>query len=180
MRFKSDQILRPFAKRTSGLAVLVGILLLVGGCSKSGKPDEQSKLDKHFMDIGNESVLGTPERIAEAEKTYARSIQETVDRFTGKPLVDWVCKTLDVPKQPFLQGKDAPPVSFDCFNLDGRRGSLFNLISPAPLLKEPIAIGDVFRFSGVVEKVLFVPDMKSVVLFKVNVTALERTEHIKH
>jgi hypothetical protein len=157
-----------------------GMALLLAACSNSSKPDEQSKLDKHFMDIGNESVLGTPEKMAEAEKAYAKSIQETVDRFTGKPLINWVCKTLDVPKQAFLQGKDAPPISFDCFNLDGRRGSLFNLISPAPLLKEPIAVGDVFRFSGIVEKVLFIPDMKSVVLFKVNVTALERTEHLKH
>jgi acetylglutamate kinase len=31
-----------------------------------------------------------------------------------------------------------------------------------------------------VEKVQFVPDMKAVVLFKVNVTALERTDHVKH
>ena len=157
-----------------------GLGLMLAACSNGGKPDEQAQLDKHFMEIGNQSVLGTAEKITEAEKNYAKSVQETVDRFTGKQLEKWVCKTLDVPKQPFLQGKDAPPLSFDCFNLDGRRGSLFNLIAPAAFFKEPIAVGDVFRFSGQVEKVLFIPDMKSVVLFKVNVTQLERTEHIKH
>ena len=68
MRSKSNKMLRPTVNRTSGLAVLLGMMLLMGGCSKSDKPDEQSKLDKHFMDIGNESVLGTPDRIAEAEK----------------------------------------------------------------------------------------------------------------
>ena len=172
--------LRSEPRKKTCLALLAGATLLLSACSQNDKPDEQYKLDKQYIAIGNEAVLGTPEKIAEAEKTYAKSVQETVDRFTGKPLVNWVCKTLDVPKQPFLQGKDAPPVSFDCFNLDGRRGSLFNLISPAALLKEPIAVGDVFRFSGVVEKVLFVPDLKAVVLFKVNVTALERTEHLKH
>jgi hypothetical protein len=162
------------------LCAVVGMALLVSACSKEGKPDEQYQLDKHFTDIGNDAVLGSPEKIAEAERSYTRSIQKTVDVYTGKILKQWMCKTLDVPKQPFLQGKDAPPISFDCFNLDGRRGSLFNLIAPAALLKEPIAVGDVFRFSGQVEKVQFVPDMKAVVLFKVNVTALERTDHVKH
>ena len=180
MRYTLPNTFRLRQKILNCLVLMAGLGLLLGACSQSDKPDEQSKLDKHFMSIGNDSVLGSPDKIAEAEKNYAKSVQETVDRFTGKTLTNWVCKTLDVPKQPFLQGKDAPPVSFDCFNLDGRRGSLFNLVSPAPLLKEPIAIGDVFRFSGVVEKVLFIPDMKSVVLFRVNVTALERTEHIKH
>ena len=163
-----------------GICAFVGLAFLLVACSNNGKPDDQYALDRHFIDIGNEAVLGSPEKIAEAEKAYAKSVQETVDRFTGKMLKQWVCKTLDLPKQPFLQGKDAPAISFDCFNLDGRRGSLFNLIAPAALFKEPIAVGDVFRFSGQVEKVLFVPDMKAVVLFKVNVTALERTEHIKH
>lgn len=160
--------------------MVISLTVLLAACSNNGKPEEQQQLDKHFMDIGNDAVLGTPEKIAEAEKAYARSIQRTIDIYTGKMLKQWVCKTLDVPKQPFLQGKDAPPISFDCFNLDGRRGSLFNLIAPVALLKEPIAIGDVFRFSGQVEKVQFVPDMKAVVLFKVNVTALERIEHVKH
>ena len=160
--------------------MVIAIMVLMGACSNNGKPDEQYQLDKHFVDIGNDAVLGTPEKIAEAEKAYTRSIQQTIDIYTGKTLKQWVCKTLDVPKQPFLQGKDAPPISFDCFNIDGRRGSLFNLIAPAALLKEPIAVGDVFRFTGQVEKVQFVPDMKAVVLFKVNVTALERTDHVKH
>ena len=170
----------PLNAPLSGICAVIGIVLLLAACSKEGKPDEQYELDKHFIEIGNEAVLGTPEKIAEAEKAYAKSVQETTERFTGKVLKQWVCKTLEVPKQPFLQGKDAPAISFDCFNIDGRRGSLFNLIAPAALLKEPIAVGDVFRFSGQVEKVLFIPDMKAVVLFKVNVTALERTEHIKH
>ena len=171
---------QPQKRHSPWIYAWAGLCLLVSACSNDGKPNEQYQLDRHFMDIGNEAVLGTPEKIAEAEKTYAKSVQETMERFTGKALNKWVCKTLDVPKQPFLLGKDAPAVSFDCFNIDGRRGSLFNLIAPATLLKEQIAIGDVFRFSGQVEKVLFVPDMKSVVLFKVNVTALERTEHIRH
>ena len=159
---------------------MIGCLCFLSACGQDGKPDEQYELDKHFIAIGNEAVLGSPEKIAAAEKAYAKSVQETVDRFTGKSLKKWVCKTLDVPKQPFMQGKDAPAISFDCFNLDGRRGSLFNLITPATLLMEPIAVGDVFRFSGTVDKVMFVPDMKAVVLFKVSVTALERIEHIKH
>jgi hypothetical protein len=171
---------RPFNRQLTSLCVVIGMMVLLGACSKNGKPEEQHQLDKHFVDIGNDAVLGTPEKIAEAEKAYTRSIQQTIDIYTGKTLKQWVCKTLDVPKQPFLQGKDAPPVSFDCFNIDGRRGSLFNLIAPAALLKEPIAVGDVFRFTGQVEKVQFVPDMKAVVLFKVNVTALERTDHVKH
>ena len=45
------------------------------------------------------------------------------------------------------------------------------------MIKEPIVAGDVFQFSGTIEKVMFVPDMKAVVLFKVQVTALERLEH---
>ena len=85
------------------------MMVLLGACSKNGKPEEQYQLDKHFVDIGNDAVLGTPEKIAEAEKAYTRSIQQTIDIYTGKTIKQWVCKTLDVPKQPFLQGKDAPP-----------------------------------------------------------------------
>jgi hypothetical protein len=172
-----------FSKRRAGLVIVFTTCLscfFLSACGQDGKPDEQYELDKQFISIGNEAVLGSSEKIAEAERAYVKSVQETVDRYTGKTLKKWVCKTLDVPKQPFLLGKDAPPISFDCFNLDGRRGSLFNLIAPAALLGEPIAIGDVFRFSGTVDKVMFVPDMKAVVLFKVSVTTLERIEHIKH
>ena len=95
----------------------------------------------------------------------------------ASPIKDWLCKTLDAPKTQPVGGKDAGPQSFDCFNPDGRRGSLFNLVAAEGLIKEPVAAGDVFKFSGTIEKVMFVPDMKAVVLFKVQVTALERLEH---
>jgi hypothetical protein len=105
------------------------------------------------------------------------SAKTTTEQFTAKPIKDWLCKTLDPAKGTVNGSKEPGPVSFDCFNLDGRRGSLFNLIASEVLIKEPIVAGDVFRFSGTIEKVMFVPDMKAVVLFKVQETALERLQH---
>lgn len=155
---------------------MAAALLSLAACSPS-KPDEQASLDKQFIAVGSASQNTSPQVVAEANATYARLVQSTTENYTAKSIKNWLCKTLDAPKGNLGGAKDSGPVSFDCFNLDGRRGSLFNLIAPETLVKEPIAAGDVFQFSGTIDKVMFVPDMKAVVLFKVQVTALERLEH---
>ncbi len=159
------------------MVVIPGLLLLgVTACSPS-KPSEQSNLDKEFMAVGSASQNPSPQVVAEATATYNKLVQATTEKFTARPIKDWLCKTLDAAKSPVAGSKETGPVSFDCFNLDGRRGSLFNLVTSEGMIKEPIVAGDVFQFSGTIEKVMFVPDMKAVVLFKVQVTALERLEH---
>lgn len=158
------------------LMALAPLVLVLQGCSPS-KPDEQAALDKQFMAVGTASQNTSPQVVAEAASTYAKLVQTTTEHFTNRPIKDWLCKTLDAPKAQSSGTKETAPLSFDCFNLDGRRGSLFNLVPADGLIKEPIVGGDVFRFSGTIEKVMFVPDMKAVVLFKVQVTGLERLEH---
>jgi hypothetical protein len=156
------------------------LMLGLAACAPS-KPDEQASLDKQFMSVGSASQSTSPQAVSEANAAYTRLVQKTTEDFTGRAVKKWLCKMLDTPK-PQSAGKDGNGLSFDCFNLDGRRGSLFNLVVPEPLIqtvlnKEPITIGDVFQFSGTIEKVMFVPDMKAVVLFKVQVAGLERLEH---
>jgi hypothetical protein len=162
--------------RSGQLAIIAPLVVMLAACLPS-KPSEQAALDKQFMAVGSASQQVSPQVVAEAAATYARLVQTTTEQFTAKPIKDWLCKTLDPAKGTVNGSKEPGPVSFDCFNLDGRRGSLFNLIAPEVLIKEPIVAGDVFRFSGTIEKVMFVPDMKAVVLFKVQVTALERLQH---
>ena len=162
--------------RFDRFASLVALAAVLAACSPS-KPDEQASLDKQFMAVGSASQQTSPQVVAEAAAAYAKLVQTTTEQFTARPIKDWLCKTLDAPKTQPVGGKDAGPQSFDCFNPDGRRGSLFNLVAAEGLVKEPVAAGDVFKFSGTIEKVMFVPDMKAVVLFKVQVTALERLEH---
>ncbi len=162
--------------RSGQLAIMAPLVAMLAACSPS-KPSEQATLDKQFMAVGSASQQTSPQVVAEATATYARLVQTTTEQFTAKPIKDWLCKTLDPAKGTANGSKEPGPVSFDCFNPDGRRGSLFNLVAPEGLIKEPIVAGDVFRFSGTIEKVMFVPDMKAVVLFKVQVSALERLEH---
>ena len=164
------------SRHSRSLMALAALAIGLAACSPS-KPREQADLDKQFMAVGTASQSTSAQVVAEATANYARLVQTTTEQFTAKPIRDWLCKTLDAPKSQTSGVKEAGPVSFDCFNLDGRRGSLFNLIAAEALIKEPIVSGDVFRFSGTIEKVMFVPDMKAVALFKVQVTALERLEH---
>lgn len=170
----------PFVVHANSLRAITPLMLVLAlglaACSPS-KPDDQSSLDKQFMSVGTASQSTTPQVVSEANATYARLVQSTTEHFTGRPIKDWLCKTLDAPKAQATNSKDGAAISFDCFNPDGRRGSLFNLVAPEAMVREAITIGDVFRFSGTIEKVMFVPDMKAVVLFKVQVTALERLEH---
>jgi hypothetical protein len=153
------------------VGALVPIVLLAACFSPPiSKPADQRALDEHYYALWQEAV--THQTDAQAERTakaLAAFIDETRETLTDKLVVNWVCKPWN------LQGKEvqlvtgARTASFECLNLDGMRGGVFNIVLPAGALSEPMYNGYTVRFSGKIDKFLFPDDaLKS---FYVYVTA---------
>lgn len=151
-------------------AVLLALPLTACFSPPISKPADQKALDERYYALWQEAVAHQSDAQAERTgKALAAFIDEIRDTMTDKLVVNWVCKPWN------LQGKEIQLVtggrtaSFECLNLDGLRGSVFNIVLPAGALSEPMYNGYTVRFSGKIDKFLFPDDaLKS---FYVYVTA---------
>jgi hypothetical protein len=67
----------------------------------------------------------------------------------------------------------ARTASFECINLDGMRGSVFNLALPADALSEPLFNGYTVKFSGKIDRFLFADNALKSFYVYVTVSAFE-------
>jgi len=136
----------------------------------ASKANDQKSLDDRYYALWQEAMAHQSD--AQAGKTgmaLATFIREIKDTYTDKFVKDWVCKPWSLQEKEVKLVSGAVTASFECLNLDGMRGSVFNIAIPAGALVEPLYNGYVVRFSGKIDKFIFPNDaMKS---FYVYVTA---------
>ena len=160
--FQRKSISCPTAIRLSLTVLLAGFL---AGCfpQSIAKPSDQKALDERYYALWQDAINHQAD--AQADMTgaaLAAFITETRDTLTDKMVKDWVCKPWNLQDREIKLVTGQRTASFECINLDGIRGSVFNLALPAGGLAEPMYNGYTVRFSGKIEKFLFANDaMKS-------------------
>ncbi len=173
-RFVRDEIM----SLTSCAKLLFGMLLAAGlsACFSQAKvkPADQKALDERYYALWQDAVAHQGD--AQADKTgqaLAAFITETRESMTDQTIQNWVCKPWNLQAKEIKLITGERTASFECINLDGMRGSVFNLALPAGGLTEPMYNGYTVKFSGKIEKFTFANDAIKSFYVYVTVSAFE-------
>jgi hypothetical protein len=162
----------------SGAKVLCTVLLALGlsACfSQTGsKPADQKALDERYYALWQEAVAHQADGLADKTgQALAAFITETRETMVNKSIQNWVCKPWNLQAKEIKMVSGERTASFECINLDGLRGSVFNLALPAGALSEPMYNGYTVKFSGKIEKFMFANDAIKSFYVYVTVSAFE-------
>ena len=147
----------------SGTKILCIALLAFGlsACfSQAGvKPADQKALDERYYALWQDAVSHQADSLADKTgQALAAFITETRETMLDKAVKNWVCKPWNLQAKEIKLVTGERTASFECINLDGMRGSVFNLALPAGALSEPMYNGYTVKFSGKIEKFIFAND----------------------
>jgi hypothetical protein len=157
-------------------AVLVGLSTLLTACFSQNtvKPKDQKALDEQYYALWQDAVTHQSDALADKTgKALAAFIADTRDTLTDKMIKDWVCKPWNLQAKEIVLTAGARTASFECINLDGMRGSVFNLALPADALAEPMFNGYTVKFSGKIDRMVFADNALKSFYVYVTVSAFE-------
>lgn len=178
-RAKSEKA-SPLQRLSVALSVTAAFLL--AGCLGEAAPkaEDQKLLDERYYALWQDFVAHPtgPEK-DKSGFALAAFIEEVKATYTDKFVKNWVCKPWSLTGKEVKLVTGAKTASFECLNLDGMRGSVFNLALPAGSLVEPLFNGYTVRFSGKIDKFVFSGDAMNSFYVHVTVSAFEIVDRSK-